>query len=209
MKNLILLLAIVAISIITLSGCKKDTESSTESAKYKSFNNAMRVLWSDHASWTRNVIINLVDGAPGTTEAVARLLQNQVDIGNAIKPYYGEAGGNALASLLHNHITVAADLIVAAKNGNTSDYDAASATWYANADSVAVFLNTANPDHFDLAEWKTMMNDHLDSTVEEVVARIEANYAADVAAYDKVYAELMMMADMLSEGIAKQFPDKF
>lgn len=209
MKKLPVLLVAFVLFAITISSCNKETVSPTEGAKFKSTSAAMRVLWSDHASWTRNVIIGLVDGVPGTTEAVNRLLQNQVDIGNAIKPYYGDAAGTALTALLHNHITVAADLIVAAKNGNTSAYNTASATWYANGDSIATFLNSANPNHFPLADWKTMMKNHLDYTVEEVTARISYDYPADVIAYDKVYAELMMMSDMLVEGIALQYPDKF
>ncbi len=209
MKKPIILLTIVALSVMAISGCKEETVSPTETSQYKIFSAEMRVLWSDHALWTRNVIINIVDGAPGTTEAVNRLLKNQEDIGNAIKPYYGEDGGTGLTLLLKSHITVAAALITAARDGNTSDYDANYAAWYANGDAIAEYLNAANPEHFPLTEWKTMMKNHLDYTLAEVVARIDANYAADVAAYDVVYAELMMMSDMLSEGIALQFPEQF
>ena len=209
MKKFALILISAAVTLFILPGCKKETSSPLDSAGYKSLNASMRVLWSNHAEWTRNVIINIVDGAPGTTEAVNRLLQNQVDIGNAVKPYYGDAGGTALTALLTHHITLAADLLTAAKNGNTVAQDAASVSWYANGDSIAVFLNTANPDHFPLSEWKTMMKNHLDLTLEEATARLSNNYTGDVVAYDKVYTELMMMADMLSEGIALQFPNKF
>jgi hypothetical protein len=210
MKKLVFpVLAVIFISLIAVTGCNKDDGNPTDSAKYKEFNAAMRVLWSDHAQWTRNVIINIVDGAPGTNEAVTRLLKNQEDIGNAIKPYYGNSAGDALTVLLKEHITIAADLITAAKNGNTAGYNAAHADWYANGEEIAVFLNGANPEHWGLADWKAMMKNHLDYTLAEVVARLNADYAADVAAYDKAYADLMMMADMLSEGIAKQFPDKF
>src|SRR6478736_160815 len=53
----------------------------------------MRHLWEDHITWTRNVIFCLVGDLPGADQAVKRLLQNQIDIGNAIKPYYGEEAG--------------------------------------------------------------------------------------------------------------------
>jgi hypothetical protein len=202
-------LLVVAVLLFIVPGCKKETSSPTSGAKYQQFNASMRELWSAHAEWTRNVIINLVDGAPGTTEAVNRLLKNQEDIGNAIKPYYGDAGGTALTALLHTHITIAADLLTAAKAGNTDAFNTANAAWYANGDSIATFLNTANPDHFALAEWKSMMKMHLDLTLEEATARLSGDYAGDVAAYDKIYTELMSMADMLSTGIAQQFPDKF
>ena len=40
----------------------------------------MRQLWEDHVTWTRNVILCVMDGLPGTDQAVARLLKNQDDI---------------------------------------------------------------------------------------------------------------------------------
>src|SRR5688572_27500768 len=84
----------------------------------------MRKLWEDHIIWTRNVIFNIIDELPGTTEAVNRLLQNQVDIGDAIKPFYGASAGNQLTALLHDHITIAADLLTALKNDNTVAFNA-------------------------------------------------------------------------------------
>src|SRR6476660_4565545 len=65
----------------------------------------MRKLWEDHITWTRNVICCLVDNLPGSDQAVKRLLKNQDDIGNAIKPYYGNDAGTKLTALLHDHIT--------------------------------------------------------------------------------------------------------
>jgi len=54
-----------------------------------------------------------------------------------------------------------------------------------------------------------MMHDHLKLTTDEAVARIQKDYDADIAAYDKVHDEILKMADMLSDGIVKQYPDKF
>ena len=55
---------------------------------------------------------------------------------------------------------------------------------------------------------KKMMHDHLDATTDELVAHLKKDWTADVAAYDKVHDQILKMADMLSEGIARQFPDK-
>jgi hypothetical protein len=168
----------------------------------------MRKLWEDHIIWTRNVIFNIIDDLPGTTEAVNRLLQNQVDIGNAIKPYYGNAAGNQLTTLLQEHITIAAALLTALKNDNTAAFDAAYAQWIANADAIAAFLSAANP-HWPFAEMQAMMHEHLEHTAAEAAARKNANYVADVAAFDQVHIQILEMADMLTEGIIKQFPGKF
>ena len=53
------------------------------------------------------------------------------------------------------------------------------------------------------------MREHLDLTTAEVVARLKGDWKADVAAYDKVHAQILHMADMLSDGIVKQHSAKF
>ena len=168
----------------------------------------MRQLWEDHVTWTRNVILCVMDGLPGTDQAVARLLKNQDDIGNAIKPYYGDDAGKKLTDLLRVHITTAADLLKAAKSDNNAAFDEANKKWTANADEISDFLSKANPN-WPLDDMKTMMHDHLKLTTEEAVARKKKDYDADVKAYDKVHDEILKMSDMLTDGIVKQYPDKF
>jgi hypothetical protein len=170
--------------------------------------NAMRRLWEDHVTWTRLAIISLTTDSPDTQATVGRLLRNQTDIGNAVKPYYGRAAGTALTRLLREHITIAAGLIAAAKEGDTNTLASAQRRWEANADAIARFLNHANP-RWRLGETRSMMRDHLRLTTREVVARLQRNWAADVAAYDGIHRQALHMADMLSTGIVGQFPKRF
>jgi hypothetical protein len=203
-----------AILILALAGMLTTTETtlaqSPQNAKSTccDLKSDMRKLWEDHITWTRNVIFNIIDDLPGTTEAVNRLLQNQTDIGNAIKPFYGEAAGNQLTALLREHITIAAELLTALKAGNTTAFNDANARWYANADAIATFLSAANPN-WPLDEMKAMMREHLDATATEALARKNQNYAADVIAYDNVHNQILEMADMLTDGIIRQFPNMF
>jgi hypothetical protein len=78
----------------------------------------MRRLWEDHITWTRLAIISLTTGSPDTEATVGRLLQNQVDIGDAVKPFYGDPAGKELTNQLRTHILIAADVIAAAKAGD-------------------------------------------------------------------------------------------
>lgn len=173
------------------------------------FHDAMRKLWEDHITWTRLYIISAAEDLPDKGLTAQRLLQNQTDIGNAIKPYYGKQAGNQLTALLRDHILIAAEAIDAAKAGDTAAFDAALARWYANADDIAAFLSAANPEEWPLDEMQAMMKSHLDLTLEEAAARLGGDYAADIAAYDKVHTDILHMADMLSDGIMHQFPRRF
>jgi hypothetical protein len=170
---------------------------------------AMRKLWEDHITWTRIFIISAAADSPDKPAATDRLLQNQVDIGNAIKPYYGEEAGNKLTTLLKEHITTAAEVVAAAKANDKTKLDDANKRWFANADAIADFLSSANPKNWPAAEMRTMMHDHLNLTTAEAVARLKGDWAADVAAYDKVHEQILKMADMLTMGIVKQHSDKF
>ncbi len=173
------------------------------------FHDEMRRLWEDHVTWTRLAIISLTSDTPDTEASVGRLLQNQTDIGDAIKPFYGEAAGQELTRLLRDHILIAADLIAAARAGDETAVAQAQARWTANADGIAAFLAGANPRSWDLDEMKTMLHEHLRLTTDEALARLQGDWAADVAAYDEIHLQALGMADMLSNGIVKQFPARF
>jgi hypothetical protein len=176
------------------------------------FQDAMRKLWEDHITWTRLFIVSkatVPEDLPDLEATTQRLLANQADIGNAIKPFYGAEAGAQLTALLEEHITTAAELVTAAKADDADAVGTASDAWYANADEIAEFLSNANPDNWPLEEMQSMMRGHLDLTLEEATAQITGDYATSVASYDEVHAQILAMADMLSAGIIAQFPDQF
>ena len=169
----------------------------------------MRMLWEQHVAWTRLTIVSFAAGNPDLAQTQARLLQNQVDIGNAIKPYYGQAAGKQLTRLLKEHITGAVAVLVAAKAGDTAKLTQAKNAWYVNGRQVADFLSAANPSNWPRAVMRSMMKAHLDQTLNEAVAQLTGKYGASVRQYDAIEHHILAMADALSSGIAKQFPDRF
>jgi len=173
------------------------------------FRNDMRALWEDHIVWTRLAIISLISGSPDTDATVARLLRNQTDIGDAVKPYYGDAAGEELTKQLRGHILIAADLVLAAEAGDTEKLADAQERWQANADDIAAVLHSVNPVFWKLPALEHMLDEHLTLTTQEAVARLEGDWEADVAAYDAIHHHALGMADTLSVGIVKQFPRRF
>jgi hypothetical protein len=190
-------------------GSAHATRADMQSTKAAAFSSAMARLWEDHIVWTRMVIVDFAAGLPDLKAAEIRLLRNQTDIGNAIKPYYGAAAGNALTRLLRTHILEAVPVLQAAKDGDKAALTKVLGAWYANAHQIAAFLTRANPQAWPLAMTAPMMKHHLDLTTQEAVARLQGHWAADIAAYDRVHTEILQMATMLSSGIIDQFPNRF
>jgi len=275
------------------------------------FHDRMRDLWSDHIVYTRGFIVSASAGLADTTEVLQRLLRNQDEIGEAIKPYYGDAAGSQLASLLRNHIQLAGKALVAAKGTSTAMHtgmnmpdasgqyvtgqygnqtrtgdtvtlrsdsaqvkasaqyptatgrmndttkanraantkqpnvrvtgdstqqnvmpqgnvyaqgqvqvqgeakvdsvalNQAIADLKANGDSIAVFLSTANPRGFARTTMQGAIQMHLTLLLQEVTAHLKKDWSGSVAAFDESQRQATQMADMLSEGIMKQFPSRF
>ena len=167
----------------------------------------MRDLWTDHVIWTRAYVVAAVADQPDATAAATRLLKNQEDIGAAVGAFYGTAAGDHLTALLKEHILIAVDLIKHAKSGNHTAFAATDGKWARNGEDIADYLSQANPN-WPREALRQMMTLHLSTTKEEVVARLTQNWSADVRAFDAVYDHILAMADALSEGIIKQFPEK-
>ena len=293
----------------------------------QAFHDRMRELWTDHVVYTRNFIVSAAGALPDTAEVSQRLLRNQDEIGEAIKPYYGDAAGSQLASLLRNHIQLAAKTVTAAKgtttamnmqdqssyqssnmrtdtttradtsqsrlnsqypsnpsasskkadttqarHGNvkndttkakanaqyptaegrssqadttkrnnanvlpadstqknaqgytpTSTYaqgstqnqvdstalNSAIAELKANTDSIAAFLAQANPKGFSRTMLSSGLQMHLTLLLKEATAQIKKDWSGSISAFDESQRQILQMADMLSDGIMKQFPSRF
>ncbi len=175
----------------------------------QTFRQSMDKLWEDHVAWTRMAIVSFAAGLPNLKATETRLLRNQVDIGNAVKPFYGAAAGDELTRLLKTHILQAVTVLEAAKAGNAPKLNTALAAWHANARQIAAFLAHANPRHWPLAATTMMMNDHLKLTTQEAVDELHGHWSASVADYDRVEKEILGMSGTLAQGIIAQFPGRF
>ncbi len=167
-----------------------------------------RQLWIEHVLWTRNFIVSDIASLEDKDAVLQRLLKNQDDIGNSIKPYYGEEAGNNLAKLLREHISLAGQVVDAAKSGNKEDLEKYNKLWYENADKIADFLSSANPKYSNKM-LKDMLHKHLEFVTAQAVARLNKDWKADIEAYDKGQEHMIKFADVISNGIIKQFPEKF
>jgi hypothetical protein len=169
---------------------------------------ALRKLWSDHVIWTREYVRAAIQQTGDASNVAARLLRNQEDIGDAIKPYYGDGAGEKLTDILKQHIMIAVDLVDAARKGDDDRLGQEAAKWEANAHEIAAFLAGANPnwpenDVFDLLAL------HLKLTTDEAVAVLQKDYDTAIKLYDDIFNEILVLADALYDGLVAQFPERF
>lgn len=166
--------------------------------------NRFRLLWEQHSEWTRASIIAIVFDLPNREPTVNRLLRNPKDFARVFRVFYGQRIADEFDRLLTEHLVLAAQLVEAVLAGNTREAEIINNRWYKNARDIARFLASINP-FWSEEEWRTMLFEHLDFVAREATTLINGEYQANVDLYDPLELQALEMADMMSEGIIKQF----
>ena len=166
--------------------------------------NMLRRLWVEHIMWTRSFIISTVSNLGDLDSVTNRLLRNPADFASVLIPLYGNKEAMRFEKLFTDHLLIAAQLINAAKKGDSKTVEEQRKKWYTNADNIANFLGDSNP-FWSKATWQTLLYDHLKMTENEAVQILSGQYAASIAQYDSIQEEALNMADYMACGIISQF----
>jgi hypothetical protein len=180
----------------------------TDDAAVVELGNGMRELWSDHMQWTYATVDAFFHNADALQPTLDRLLSNQVDLGAAIVPFYGQEAGDQLTELLTTHINLAVPVLQAAQAGDDPALQAALDDWYSNAQDVADFLAVANPDSWPQSVTRPALEMHIDQTTVYAVDLLTGEYAAAIEHYDAARHHMLELADVLADGIVEQFPEQ-
>jgi len=180
--------------------------------------NLSRVFWTDHIVYTRLYIISAVSSLDNDEKEanLQRLLSNQDDIGSLFEAY-GKEVQDAVAKLLKVHIEIAGRIVVAAKS--KKDTDLLIEEWRSNANDIAVALSKLKGEceccdqcshdscpececcdqcHGGLeAQFKTMLNMHLDILLDESISYIEGNYKLSIEHFDTAIVQGLEMSDTI------------
>ena len=165
-----------------------------------------RILWEQHVAWTRMAIMGIIHDLPETELMLQRLLRNPEDFADALRPFYGDEVANEFANLLTEHLTIAAELVNAAKAKDNNAMADADQRWHENADQIAELLASINPE-WSSEDWSAMLREHLDLLGANVADMLAGNYEESILGFDDIEAQALEMADMMADGIAMQFPD--
>lgn len=171
-------------------------------------NRHLRALWEQHVYGTRLTVNRIAGRLPDEQATAATLLRKADDFAAALKPFYGQETAAKFGTLLREHLTIAAQLVKSLQAGNTAAAEDANKRWYANADAIADFLSRINP-YWSKSEWQSILHEHLKLLTGEVAARLAGDDAENVATSDRIEAQALEMADVMSYGIFHQFPSAF
>lgn len=163
-----------------------------------------RLLWTQHVYWTRMVIMGIVFDLPDLEQTTNRLLRNAPDFARVFCRSYGNQIASEFERLITDHLVIAAELVKAAKAGNSKAVEDAEKRWYENAEKIVCFLNRINPN-WSVKRMKNMWFTHLALTKEEAVTMLNKDYAKSIETFNKIEKEALMMADEFSNGIICQF----
>jgi hypothetical protein len=171
-------------------------------------NNEIRKLWKEHSIWTKLLIMSIANGSPDVQLVSQRLLKNPDDFGKLFMTLYGPTVAEKFKELLSQHLLIAADLVNAAKKKDTTSVNLIEKKWFKNADDIADFLSRINP-YWNREDIRKMFYEHLNLVKSEAVALLSNKYEDSISIFDKIEDQALKMADIFTEGILRQFPNKF
>ena len=170
---------------------------------------ALRDLWIGHIFWVRNVVLT----TSCQDEAAAKVAEEQVvanakSIADAIIPFYGKDAADKLFGLLAGHWGAIKEYMNAAFKDDAAGKDAAIKKLQANADEIAGFLSSANPN-WPKSVLSAALQAHGIHHVQQINAVQGKDFTAEARMWTAMKDHIYVIADTLAGGLVKQFPKKF
>lgn len=163
----------------------------------------LRKLFTDHAVYTKFVINSVLDSNPDATDLLNRLMQNQNDIGDYVKPIIGGHNGNLLAELLRGHIGKAGEALAAVKSRNPQAISVAVNNLLNQGDSVALFLSNLNPVRLPYSTVAAEFRKHNQFVADLAVLHYQKNTLEEIKTYDAYYNHMLMFSDLVYYGLSQ------
>ncbi len=169
---------------------------------------ARRNLWQGHIFWVRNVVLMTKLGDKDAAKvAEEQVVQNAKDIAGSITPFYGKEASDKLFSLLAGHYEGVKDYMNAAFSGNKDGKTKAMDKMKKNADEIATFLSSANPN-WPKDALMSALTAHMGFHMAQIDEMNAKNFSGEAKTWEGMKKQVNQIADVLASGIHKQFGSK-
>ena len=207
-KTFFVLIALTVLVMLASSHVR--AREKKESLKAVDLQITMRDLWMDHIFWIRSLVLaTKYSDNDAAKVAEDRIVKNAKDIAGAVAPFYGKDSGDKFFGLLIGHYDAIKDYLAAAIAGNKEGKVLALGKLKKNADEIATFLSSANPENWPKDMLLSLLIAHSGHHIEQIDEVVAKDYGAEAATWEAMKNHVYTIADDLAGGIERQFSKKF
>ena len=170
--------------------------------------NYLRFLWLQQVYWLRMAIQSELWNLSDAEYVMNRLLENPQDFQMALKTFYGDENAKKFADLLTNHLTLISHYVMAIRDGNAQAAADAENQLNNNGVQMVSFLTSINPN-WTASDLQRMLSEYMNLTKEEIDATMSQNFENSINIFADIERGALEMADMMTKGIVKQYPQYF
>lgn len=213
MRRMLCALVVISVFFVWTVPSARSQAATPNPAKVAELKMALRDLYIGHIFWVRDLVISTRLGEKAAvSEADEYGLKNAKAIGQSIAPFYGKAAGEKFATLFVGHYSAVKDYMNAAfKNnfkGNAALKKAALDKLTKNANEIAAFLSSANPN-LPKATVYGLLVTHAQQHMTSIDATAKKDWSGEADMWEPMVKHIYTISDAAADAIAKQFPDKF
>lgn len=162
--------------------------------------NEMRYLWLQLIIWTRAYINNNAARQGAVPVVYERLHSIPTAFYHYMNLFFGKAIAEQFIQLLSQHIIIFANVIGAMAVGNQQAANNRRSAWYGNVNDIARLLVQINGS-WSYNQWQDLLNRMTTMILDEAVAIFSANYRREIAIYDRLQYQSLLIADYMSRGV--------
>lgn len=214
----VLIVAFIIVVFVAMNNKKKKDEQESYvkkllkdkiSEQELELNQYLRKLFSDHTFWIRMYMISYVNNSKDLNVTTERLLKNQEQIGRAIGIWYGDKEGKKVTNLFKENLISFGEALKEMTAKNKNGVIVADRRWNESCEKIAEYMAEINPQ-IEKAELMQNFRRHCELISEMVGNRFKNKFKEETIAFDKANNHAMYeIANTITKGIVKQFPDKF
>lgn len=162
----------------------------------------MRSLWIERAVWIQHYITSLVTGRRDLGFVSTQAILSGTRIANIFSQFYGVEVGTQIEYFLTQQILLLAELSSTIKSGR--DVAPLRVAWDANANGLIEVLTRINP-FWDASIWRELIAEQFRLQYDSLVQLSSDQYVQGTANFELSQDNARRMANVIIEGIEKQF----
>lgn len=210
LRPIVLFASLQAMLGVAVTGCSPTSDDPKEQevvVSQEALQDEQQLLWTQHAAWTRTLLVETLADTSSTPQVKVRLRDAHADLGDALRPFFGDEAAVALTDLLAAESGALIDVLDARRSGDADAAAEAEAHWRARTDELAA-LFAEQSSAWSGETFARTLELRVDATLEQIDARLAGDWARDWSAFERLQLLQRSLADEITSGLAANFPER-